>query len=201
MEHTRLSDSDLAQIMPSALQQSGTASRTYTGKTLVLAESTDWSIVRLRSNESVPGLPDETGQCSGGDPVTLCLRPGEWLSLSKILTPQQVRSELMSLALPPLATAYDNTHGLAVFRLQGSGAPWLLSKLSGLDYLAGVNSGTHCAQTRMAHISVLVYFHENSAGDSVFDLLLDRSYARYYWELLLASAPHADELASTSPHY
>jgi hypothetical protein len=29
----------------------------------------------------------------------------------------------------------------------------------------------------------------------VFDLILDRSLAKYLWQLLLASVPHADELA------
>jgi sarcosine oxidase gamma subunit len=71
----------------------------------------------------------------------------------------------------------------------------LLGKLSGLDYLAGVKTGAHCARTRMGHIGVLVHYREFDEGTFGFDLILDRSYARYFWELLTESAAHADNLA------
>ncbi|MFC1688307.1 hypothetical protein ACFL0N_01290 [Pseudomonadota bacterium] len=190
-----MSHNDHIKSMPSALQQAALDSSEYKGKSLELAERSGWSALRLRSKQNLPGLPGQTGLCTGKDPAILCLRPGEWLMLSDTASPQQLKSEIPNEAQPRLSRVFDNTHGLAIFRLRGAGAPWLLSKLSGLDYLAGVKSGTHCAQTLMGHISVIVYWHESNEGNYVFDLIMDRSYARYYWELLVASATHADDLA------
>jgi sarcosine oxidase gamma subunit len=87
--------------------------------------------------------------------------------------------------------------GFAVFRLQGNGSPWLLCKLSGLDFLAGRAAGQHCARTKLGQVAVVIHYHQAENKAFVFDLLVDRSYARYLWELLAASAPHADELALT----
>jgi heterotetrameric sarcosine oxidase gamma subunit len=85
--------------------------------------------------------------------------------------------------------------GLAVFRLTGPGAPWLLNKLSGLDFQAGIAHGPHCARTRMVHAAVAVHYLGASPDGPAFNLIFDRSIARHLWELLTASAPHADELA------
>jgi len=64
---------------------------------------------------------------------------------------------------------------------------------------AGLSQGQHCACTRVAHAAVVVHYHQPGGGDSpfLFDLLFDRSLARYLWELLIASAAHADDLAKT----
>ncbi len=180
----------------SALRQAEVESTEFESGTLALGEITGMSITRLRSLGMPGRLPAETGRCSDGDPSVLCLRPGEWLCLSESRSPRDLLAEMAGRAGDDCAAIHDCSHGLAVFRLKGQGAPWLLGKLSGLDYLAGVRTGAHCARTRMGHISVLVHFHEIGEGAFVFDLILERGYARYFWHLLTESAAHADDLAT-----
>ncbi len=124
----------------------------------------------------------------------LCLRPAEWLFFSEASEPADLLRYVQSTIEAHCATAWDNSAGLGVFRLSGDGAPWLLSKLSCLDYVAGVASGPHCTRTKMGHVAVIVHYHEVAAERFVFDLIFDRSIAKYLWELLIASAPHADDL-------
>lgn len=153
------------------------------------------SIARLRSTATPAQFPPETGHCTGDDPTVLCLRPGEWLSVSESLSQAELVARMTAETGDECMTIHDCSHGLAVFRLRGKGSPWLLGKLSGLDYQAGVKTGTHCARTRMGHISVLVHYRKDDEETFGFDLVLDRSYARYFWELLTESAAHADDLA------
>lgn len=179
----------------SALRQAGLESTAFECRTLSLAEVPGMAIARLRSLGMPDQFPGSTGQCSGEDPALLCLRPGEWLAVSESHTPTDLLAEMTRRADSDCLAVLDNSHGLAVFRLKGRGAPWLLAKLSGLDFLAGIHSGPHCAQTRMGHIVVTVRYRELQPDIFGFDLVLDRSYARYLWELLTASADHADDLA------
>lgn len=168
---------------------------TFECQTISLEEVTGMSITRLRSPGMPAQLPTGTGQYAGGDPTVLCLRPGEWLSVSESLSPRDLVEKMTAMAGGECSTIHDCSHGLAVFRLRGKGSPWLLGKLSGLDYQAGIKTGRHCARTRMGHISVLVHYRQVDDGTFGFDLVLDRSYARYLWELLTASAAHANDLA------
>lgn len=186
--------------VPSALKQAGVHDDVFRSRTLYLQEIDGISIVRVHClpGESPDSLPAKTGECGGADPGALCIRPGEWLLTSETFT----ADELLTLAknrytCDPLSIN-DNSDGLAVFRLTGSGAPWLLSKLSGLDFLAGAGTGEHCARTRMQHLAVLVHMRLSGDGCVSYDLYFDRSFARYFRDLLAASAPHADDLAELS---
>lgn len=179
----------------SALRQAGVETTTFERQTLALEEVIGMSIARLRCTGLPADLPPETGRCAGNDPTVLCLRPGEWLSVSESLSQEELVARMTTEAGDQCTTIHDCSHGLAVFRLRGKGSPWLMGKLSGLDYLAGIKTGAHCAQTRMGHISVLVHYRKFDEGTFGFDLVLDRSYARYFWELLTESAAHADDLA------
>jgi len=182
--------------MQSVLQQAGIESREFSSNTLLVRELAGTTIVRVRSlSSAIIGLSAKPGQCIGGDPATLCIRPGEWLVFSETATPTELIHGIKSMQELEDAATYDNSDGLAVFRLSGEGAPWLLSKLSGLDYLAGRSSDQHCARTKMGHIAAIVHYHEVNQEQFVFDLILERSFARYLWELLRESAPHADDLA------
>jgi heterotetrameric sarcosine oxidase gamma subunit len=191
----KMNDKQRLEKTASALQQAGVEATTFECQTLALEEVTGMSITRLRSAGVPADLPPETGQCAGNDPTVLCLRPGEWLSVSEFLSQEELAARMTAEAGDECTTIHDCSHGLAVFRLRGKGSPWLLGKLSGLDYLAGVNKGAHCARSRMGHISVLVHYRAFGEGTFGFDLVLDRSYARYFWELLIESAAHADDLA------
>jgi heterotetrameric sarcosine oxidase gamma subunit len=159
------------------------------------------SMVRLHSLHELPfpgpvpiSLPTETGACSGDDPAALCLRPGEWLLISETIPAQALLQQFGKLIDSEQTSALDSSDGLAVFRLSGPAAPWLLSKLSCLDFLAGKNHGQHCAQTKMGHVAVIVHYHQLHGDEFVFDLIFDRSIAKYLWLLLITSADHADEL-------
>jgi heterotetrameric sarcosine oxidase gamma subunit len=191
----KMNDKQRIEKTASALLQAGVEATTFECRTLTLEEVTNMSITRLRSTGNPADLTHETGRCAGNDPTLLCLRPGEWLSVSESLSPGELVARMTAETGDECTTIHDCSHGLAVFRLRGKGSPWLLGKLSGLDYLAGVKTGAHCARTRMGHIGVLVHYREFDEGTFGFDLILDRSYARYFWELLTESAAHADNLA------
>jgi sarcosine oxidase gamma subunit len=91
----------------------------------------------------------------------------------------------------------DRSHALAVLRVGGSLAPWLLAQLSALDFFALVTANENaCTQARISHARVIVI--TRSAVDPHgpgFELLVDRSLARDLWERLLAAAPHAARMS------
>jgi heterotetrameric sarcosine oxidase gamma subunit len=196
-EKTHMNDEQTMPRVESALKQAGLTTTEFNNRTIELRELTGLAIARLSSLDSAPGLCSQTGQCTGTDPVVLCLRPEEWLLISASMQPDQLLSHAGPMLNPEVSAISDHSHGMAVFRLQGEGAPWLLSKLSGLDYLSSQSAKAHCAQTLMGHIGVLVAYHQVDEGPFVFDLVFDRSFARYFWELLVESSAHADELAKS----
>jgi len=205
-----MSNRHSGNMLPTPLQQAGIEGPPFHSDTLELKEVTGAAILRLHSlapaeqlaaeleNRGVE-LPLQPNQSTGSDPAALCLRPNEWLLFSEQFDPESLLDRLRPAIDPAQTSLLNNSDGLASFRLSGQGAPWLLSKLSGLDYIAGSSQGQHCASTRMAHAAVVVHYHQPGGGDSpfVFDLLFDRSLAKYLWELLSASAAHADDLAKT----
>jgi heterotetrameric sarcosine oxidase gamma subunit len=188
-----------------ALQQAGMDSPAFRSVTLCLEEMQGTSMVRLHSLQEQPlqdgfllDLPAVTGTCNGEDPVALCLRPGEWLLLSESNPARSLVQSLETITDPEQTSVLDSSDGLARFRLSGPGSPWLLGKLSCLDFLSGPGQGTHCARTKMGHVAVIVHYHQpllpQYGGKFVFDLIFDRSIAKYLWSLLTESAGHADEL-------
>lgn len=185
----------------SALEQAGLAAEPFKTATLRLEEVHGASLIRLHLLNAETGLPIDlpqtTGACCGEDPAALCLRPGEWLLFSETSPASGLIGRLESHADPLRASVLDTSDGLAVFRLSGPAAPWLLGKLSCLDFLSGQEQGPHCARTRMGHAMVTVHYHQRQGGQFVFDLIFDRSIAQYLWLLLTASASHADELAKS----
>lgn len=197
----------------SALQQAGLEETEFRTPNLHLREVQNACLLRIRSlqaeslaaNLRPAGLeiPVSTGQSCGNDPLWLCLRPGEWLVLSETLSASAleeflrvVRSDENSAVHNAIMDASDS---LAVMRLSGSAAPWLLAKLCGLDFLGGAGSSQHCARTRMAQVAAVVSYHPVKPGSAEFayDLIVDRSIARYLWDLLLLSTEHAEELLAT----
>jgi heterotetrameric sarcosine oxidase gamma subunit len=105
---------------------------------------------------------------------------------------------LDSNGIASFCTLVDMSDGLAVYRLSGSAAAWLLSKISCVDFVATAAFGQYAARTRMGRVAVVVSHHQLVGTDTefVYDLIFDRSIAAYLWQLLLSSAPHAQELAA-----
>jgi len=172
---------------------------------LALSEVPEMTVLRLHSLEDTASLasglqeagielPAHTNAASGDDPAVLCLRPGEWLLLSQSATPAELFERLRPRIDSALTALLDVSDGLGIFRLSGAAAPWVLAKLSGLDFLAGVTGGQHAARTRMADIAVVVHFNPAPGGAPRFDLVFDRSVAKYFRDLLSDAAPHAAEL-------
>jgi heterotetrameric sarcosine oxidase gamma subunit len=186
---------------PSVLHQAGEDAVEFNSATISIFELAGVSAVRVHSmdalqaaDSALPALPAETGQCAGHNPAVLCLRPREWLFLSETTGPDELLGRVRAGIDSRQTTILDVSDGLGLFRLTGEGAPWLLAKLSCLDFLAGTASGAHCARTRMGQVPVVVHYHPYAGGDFVFDLVFDRSVACYLWNLLRESAPHADDL-------
>jgi heterotetrameric sarcosine oxidase gamma subunit len=190
---------------PSPLQQAGVAQRDVTAGQVRIREITGLKLLRLRlfptsSRTAAPtgDLPSHVGQCEGTDPAFLCLGPNEWLAITASKEPPWLSQLLRAEAGATQAVAYDLTDGLVVLRLTGTAAPWLLGKLSCLDFTAGRTQGRHCTRTRLGDVAVTIHHHRPGNDDWAFDLIADRSIAAYLWSLLQASAPHANELAQLS---
>jgi len=190
-----------AEKLPTALQQAGIEQRELRIGDVSLREVPSTSLARLRffreptaADCPLPELPLQTGHCGGGNPQFLCLGPREWLVMSPHGTANVLTEALRPATDNGRAVAYDLSDALAVFRLAGKAAPWLLAKLSCLDFVKGQHGGRHCARTRVVDIPVTVYYHQAAGDEWVFDLISDRSTASYLWALLRDSAPHANEL-------
>jgi heterotetrameric sarcosine oxidase gamma subunit len=180
------------------LAQAGVAAAGYDGNNLRLAERPT-ALVRVHSLVDLPrecpdlaGWPERTGGCLDADPAVLRLGPREWLLVSETRDADSVRDAVNAVVDRSSAAVYDSSDGCAVFRLDGAAAPWLLAKVCSLDVPAGL-SGAWCARTRMGQVAVVVYCRGSASG--AFELVVDRSLARYLWELLTSSAAHAAELA------
>ena len=185
-----------------ALAQAGPSPAPIDTGPLQLRARPDVALLRVHSLHERPsddpefaGWPTSTGDCLGGDPAVLCLRPREWLCVSDSTGADTLRARYRSATDRASTAVHDLSDGLAAVRLSGPAAPWLLAKLSGLDFLAGAAGGPHCARTRMGQAAVVVQYRGRETGS--FDLFVDRSLARYLWELLVDSAPHAGQLAGT----
>jgi sarcosine oxidase subunit gamma len=142
-------------------------------------------------------LPGKVNDCSGQDPAVMCQAPRDWLLFSERCSTRQLLEQLQPALNAQHTIAVDLSSALAVFRISGPAAPWLLSKLCGLDVRAGMKTAAHTARTRMQHAAVTLHYHagEGLASLPVFDLIFDRGYAAYLWQLLIASIPHAQQLS------
>ncbi len=74
-----------------------------------------------------------------------------------------------------LHNAVDNSAGLAVFRLTGTGARYLLAAGCGLDFRDEKFPVGNCCRTRFAQVAAVI------AADAPerFDIYVDRSYEKY----------------------
>ena len=70
----------------------------------------------------------------------------------------------------------------------------MLGKLGGFNYHSSDVAPGFCTRTRLGKVAAIVQLRINDSGVQFFDVLIDRSLARYLWELLCSSAAHADEL-------
>jgi heterotetrameric sarcosine oxidase gamma subunit len=191
---------------PTPLRQAGLDATRLEGRELVLEEVAHPAVLRLHTLEEISALrgrlaevgidlPLDTNAAAGRDPSALCLRPGEWLLTDHRRAGDELIARASPVVDPGLTALLDVSDGLGMFELTGAAAPWLLAKLCCPDVLAGVSAGKqHCARTRMGDVSVVLHFRPDPGGEPEFDLVFDRSVAKYLWDLLSDAAPHAGEL-------
>jgi len=197
----------IEEMPDTALQQSGLVDVSYRSQHIFMRELTGIALVRIHSLRPFSVLQEGMARCGiqlpanvnqsiGQDPAALCLSPGEWMLFSEFLGYMRLIEQVRIAVDNHHNVALDFSAGLTVFRLAGSGIPWLLAKLSGLDFGGALPPAAYCARTRLQHVAAMLHYHQPGglATESVFDLIVDRSVARYLWELLIASAPHAEEL-------
>lgn len=201
-----MSDYSPADNPASALQQTGHSKTRFSSESIRVEERDEAAVLKVHSLRPVEelsaalqqlgcDLPTHTGGAAGTDPALLCLRPGEWLLVSDTQSADSLLEALGSALGSPETALLDLSDGFAMFRLTGSGAGWLLSKLGGLDFQGSPDAGQYAACTRMDHFAVVVHYHRPRGSGFVFDLLIERSLAPHLWSLLRESAPHADELS------
>ncbi|MDX1380826.1 MAG: sarcosine oxidase subunit gamma family protein [Xanthomonadales bacterium] len=184
------------------LAQAGVTATRSEGDRLLIEERPATGLVRVHSLVDLPrehpelaDWPGRTGRCRDGDPAVLQLGPREWLLLAEDRAADAALEALGAVVDRSSTAVHDVSDGLAVFRLQGAAAPWLLAKVCSLDVHAELGGSSWCARTRVGQIAVVVHYRGSASGG--FDAVVDRSLARYLWELLIDSAPHAAELAGT----
>jgi heterotetrameric sarcosine oxidase gamma subunit len=199
---------DFEDTAGTALEQSGATSRQHDGRLTSLCELDGTTLFRLHSllplaairdalEASGIALPLLVNQCQGQDPSVLCVAPGEWLLFSEYLGADRLGEQLRPAIEPHHTALIDLSPGLTVFRLAGKGSAWLLSKLTGLDFGKENLATAHCARTRLQHAAVTLHYHQTSGlkSEFVYDIIVERSFALYVWQLLIVALPHAEELA------
>jgi heterotetrameric sarcosine oxidase gamma subunit len=190
-----------------ALQQAGLRNTVHQAEDFQLALLTGIILLRLHTlqpweelqaglHSTGMDLPTRVNASHGQDPSALCLAPSEWLIFSEYLNSSQLLPSLQAAIDPQRSALLDQTAAFAVFRLGGPVAPWLLGKISPLDWHRGIAGGQHCCRTLLDRIPAIVHYHPpgSASGPYVFDVMMDRSLARHGWDLFLRKLPHAREL-------
>jgi heterotetrameric sarcosine oxidase gamma subunit len=152
--------------------------------------------LNARLQDSAICLPQQPNQASGQDPSALCLAPGDWLLFSEYLSINLLQEKVQASVQSQLTALTNQSSAYGVFRLNGSIAPWLLSKSCGLDFRKGLTLGQHCSRTRLDQLPAILHYHQPGSGSGpfVFDVMIERSLASYAWQLFLKHLPHATEL-------
>ena len=105
----------------------------------------------------------------------LWLGPDEWLLVTIAATRLPIDGGYMT----------DVSHGRAVVRVSGARTRDLFAKGCPLDLHPRVFAPRRCAQTHIAHVSVLLHLVDEAG---TFDLYFARSYAAHTWHWLTEAA-------------
>ena len=141
----------------------------------------DLSIVSLKvSSKSLESARNSLqlaspASTSNGDPRSLWFGPDRWLLVSESKSADSMVEECENSLANVLHNAVDNSAGLAVFRLTGTGARDLLAAGCGIDIRAEKFPVRSCCRTRFAQIAAVIA----AEGSEQFDIYVDRSYEVY----------------------
>ena len=108
----------------------------------------------------------------------LWLGPDEWLLVGRAPTPFDARLAIEHGYLT------DVSHGRAGWRISGPRTLDLLAKGCSLDLHPRAFAPGRCAQTSLAHVSVLLHLRKPGR----FDLYCARSYAAHIWHWMTEAA-------------
>ncbi len=148
-----------------------------------LASDADFmSAVRGVLGVALPTEPRTSA--SWGDVKVLWLSVDQWLILSTRSKAQDLLLGLRSALSGIHSLAVDVSDMRAVIRMEGEGCREILLKGTSLDLLDPEYRPGCCRRTRFAEIAALL----NVVEENVFDIYVFRSYARYAWDFLCATA-------------
>jgi heterotetrameric sarcosine oxidase gamma subunit len=145
-----------------------------------------WKPVVLASQE----LPSEVGATLSGPMHVLCTAPGDWLIVSQVFTPSNLREYVVPDLSRHGLVLTDLTAGLTVLEVGGSAARDVLSKGCGLDMHVRSFPVGRCARTRFAQIPVLIDYVDPLIR---FELYVSRSYTDYFRDWLADAAVEFEE--------
>ena len=145
-----------------------------------------WAVAVRDAVEAAFGVsPPQEPNTSSGFPsgTILWLGPDRWL----ITTDRSSQhAEWLARVAASGAAATDLSHARSVIRLAGRSAGLVLEKGCGVDFHPKIFVPGSCAQTVMAHVSVLIHAIDDTPS---YDLHVPRSYAQHMWEWLQDAAP------------
>lgn len=131
-------------------------------------------------------LPLGPFRAAAGEIAFASLGPGAWLVTHE--RGYRVLVDALKPAVSDIASIADQSDGLAVLRLSGSGVRDTLCKLVSLDLHARVFDVGTVACTTVAHIaSILWRLSDCDDGTPVFEIAIHRSFSEYFWRVLSAS--------------
>ena len=139
------------------------------------------SIVSLKvSSRSLESARDRLqlaspARVNGSDPRSLWFGPDRWLLVSSSIPADSIVKKCEETLGDVLHNAVDNSAGLAVFRITGSGARDLLAAECGVDFRAEKFTVGNCCRTRFAQIAAIIV----AEGPEQFEIYVDRSYEVY----------------------
>lgn len=130
-------------------------------------------------------LPVKPRTSAAADGVTaLWLSVDQWLILCPPGRVTEILSRLRAALEGIHSLAVDVSDMRAVIRIEGDGCREILMKGTSLDLLSNEVAPGFCKRMRFAEIAALLHV----ADDNVFDVYVFRSYARYTWDFLCATA-------------
>ncbi len=132
----------------------------------------------MKSLESVPGLqlPTSPNTFTDDEHRVYWLGPDEWL----ILTERQTLAEELEVSLKGVPTAINDMSGGSIaLQVTGAVVPELLAKGCTLDLHPGVFMPGMCAQSGLAKANVLMALLAQNERQSVFEIVVRRSFSDY----------------------
>lgn len=140
---------------------------------------------RVREHFQVE-LPLGPRRAAAGEVAFVGLGPGTWLVTHE--GGRRVLIDVLERIVGDSASIVDQSDGLAVLRLSGSGVRDALCRLVSLDLHARAFDVDAVACTTVAHIAGMLWrLGDYGDGTSVFEIAVHRSFCEYFWRALSAS--------------